>query len=269
LLTADWRTLLFLCGEVVIPAVLILALVGRASLGKNSAEHARTLLGALAVSAAVIGSANAIREIVKEWPIYLRERSVGVSRSAYLVSKLVSIGSITAVQAALLTFIATRGADGPTTSVVLGKPLVELCLDIVLAGIAAVALGLLVSALVSSSEKAMALIPVIFIVQWLFSGVAVDLKGPVVGPLSYAASARWGMAAEASSTDLCRFQSSANERSTPGRGAPEHQPCDSLWRSQSGVWGTSVAALAFLTLLTMIGSWAALNRRETISMRGG
>src|SRR5205814_373732 len=110
---------------------------------------AQTLIGAIVVAAAVIGAANAVREIAKETSVYQRERMVGLTRSAYLVSKILLLGLITAVQVTLLVLIATRGADGPTTSNLLPPPLLELSVDVALAAMAAVGLGLLLSSLVS------------------------------------------------------------------------------------------------------------------------
>ncbi|CAM5571057.1 hypothetical protein SANTM175S_08828 [Streptomyces antimycoticus] len=41
----------------------------------------------LCVGGVLTGAANAVRELVKERVIYRRERAVGLSRSAYLMSK--------------------------------------------------------------------------------------------------------------------------------------------------------------------------------------
>ena len=41
----------------------------------------------LALGATWLGTSNAIREIVKELPVYERERAIGLSASAYVASK--------------------------------------------------------------------------------------------------------------------------------------------------------------------------------------
>lgn len=52
-----------------------------------------------------IGSTNSVRELVKERAIYERERAAGLSRSAYLVSKITVLGLITGLQGMVLCAI--------------------------------------------------------------------------------------------------------------------------------------------------------------------
>jgi hypothetical protein len=60
--------------------------------------------------ACLTGVANAVRELVKERPIYTRERAAGLSAGAYLWSKLVVLGLISAVQAVVLVLIGWSAA---------------------------------------------------------------------------------------------------------------------------------------------------------------
>jgi ABC transport system ATP-binding/permease protein len=109
-IAADRRVLLFLLAAVVVPAALMLAVVDAGALdadGELPSDGARTLLGALVVSAVAIGAANTLREIVKERAILARERAVGVADSAYVTSKFLVFGTITALQAVLLVAIVT------------------------------------------------------------------------------------------------------------------------------------------------------------------
>ena len=53
----------------------------------------------LVIGACFIGAANSVRELVKERPIYARERAAGLSSGAYLLSKLIVLGVISGVQA--------------------------------------------------------------------------------------------------------------------------------------------------------------------------
>jgi ABC transport system ATP-binding/permease protein len=52
----------------------------------------------LVLSAIWFGCLNAARELVKELPIYLRERSVNLSLGPYLASKLVPLAVLCALQ---------------------------------------------------------------------------------------------------------------------------------------------------------------------------
>ncbi len=56
----------------------------------------------LAVGICLAGSASSVRELIKERVIYERERATGLSRSAYLVSKVIVLGVITAFQSVIL-----------------------------------------------------------------------------------------------------------------------------------------------------------------------
>ncbi|RAG80263.1 ABC transporter ATP-binding protein, partial [Streptacidiphilus pinicola] len=63
----------------------------------------------LCVGGVLTGAANSVRELVKERTIYQRERAVGLSRSAYLCSKIVVLGTVTVVQAVVLTMVGLFG----------------------------------------------------------------------------------------------------------------------------------------------------------------
>ncbi len=275
-LFADKRNLAFLGLETLVPAVLLVALVGSGALNPdraNAAHDSRILLGALAVAAVAIGAANSLREIVKEVPIYLRERAAGLMRTSYLASKMIVVGAVTTIQVSILVLISAARAQGPSSAVLLGLPKFELMVDISFAAIAAVALGLLISALVSSSEKAMSLIAVIFIVQWLFSGVAVDLqKKPVLQPVAYLMSANWGMAAAGSTADLgtimgdtCHAPSPPQAETTAQNAAAGPLPsCDARWEHDVPTWLTSILAMLALTALALWGAGVALDRKEPV-----
>lgn len=277
ILIADRRNLAFLGAEVLVPALLLLALVGPGSLNPsrtNSARDGRILLGALAVSAVAIGAANSLREIVKETPIYLRERAVGLMRTTYVSSKLLFIGGVTVLQVLLLVLLSAARAQGPRSAVLIGSPKLELAVGISLAAVAAVGLGLLLSAVVSSSEKAMSLVAVIFIVQWLFSGVAIDLqKKPVLRPAAYLMSANWGMAAAGSTADLRYLMPEAcgpgRLRSQPPDGASGSTAaplpsCDARWAHDPATWITSIVALLALTAIALWATGLVLDRREPV-----
>lgn len=279
ILRADRQNLLFAAGSVVVPAILILLLMSAHSLdtGQPRPVVARELLGAVVVAAVAIGAANAVREIVKERSIYLRERSIGLRRSAYLISKLLVIGGLTCVQVAALVVITTMRSGGPRHANLLLIPHVELFFDVALTAVAAVALGLLVSTFVSSSEKGMALVPVIFVVQWLFSGAALDLQAkPVLREVAMLASSNWGMAASASTVNehglsqSCSYLAGRSVSDTSSSPAAEQArrdalpACDSRWRSGILQWGISITALIALVVASMYGADRVLARSEPL-----
>ena len=78
-----------------------------------------------------------------------------------------------------------------------------------LAGICGMALGLLISALASTADQAMTVLPVVLLLELLLAmgGLFPDVVDkPVLKQLSYAASTQWSFAAAASSVDLGRMQ---------------------------------------------------------------
>lgn len=288
ILRADRQNAMFLVGGVLVPAVLIMLLMPADTLrtGQDEPVAARTILGAVVVAAVAIGAANAIREIVKELPIYLRERAVGLQRSAYLTSKVLVVGAVTSIQMAVLVIVATLRSGGPGRANLLLIPHLELIVVVAVTGLAAVGLGLFLSTLVSSSEKAMALVPVVFVVQWLFSGGALDLQAkPVMRDVAKLTAANWGMAAAASSVGEHELSMSCSKADL-GRGVSRFDDddssdgyfedpmaderrrqrdeqkreieetrlaalgtCDARWESGVGSWFTSMFALAVLTMV--------------------
>jgi ABC-type multidrug transport system ATPase subunit/pSer/pThr/pTyr-binding forkhead associated (FHA) protein len=116
------------------------------------------------------GCSNSAQEIVRELPIYRRERLVGLSRWSYLTSKFLWMGGLTAIQALLLyaTIVVGRlGTHGAAYWQVIG---------LLLLAFTSTGIGLTVSALAKSPIQAVMLIPVLLIPQILFSGFTVPAK---------------------------------------------------------------------------------------------
>ncbi len=148
----------------------------------------------LVLSAIWFGCINSAREIVKEFPVYLRERSVTVTLPAYLLSKLLPLALLCLIQCASFLAIVTLmlGFSGP-----FGDRLLALFL----AGLAATAMGLAVSAFVDSNDKAIAALPLLLIPQFILSNSVVDLSGPTEVFARVAVIAYWGIDAMRSTLD--------------------------------------------------------------------
>src|SRR5215831_11170702 len=116
------------------------------------------------------GMIGAVRELVKERPIWRREFLAGGDMAAYLTSKVTVLGALAAFQAFTLTAAAglTLGlpARGP-----LGNSFVTICITLWLAILSGMALGLLVSAAAASADRAMSLVPYLLITQLVLCGV--------------------------------------------------------------------------------------------------
>jgi ABC transport system ATP-binding/permease protein len=76
---------------------------------------ASTVLLVLIIGACFIGAANSVRELVKERPIYARERAAGLSSGTYLFSKLIVLGVISGLQGLVLVVLGLAGRQMPAT----------------------------------------------------------------------------------------------------------------------------------------------------------
>ncbi|CAI7975542.1 ABC transport system ATP-binding/permease protein [Frankia sp. Hr75.2] len=164
-------------------------------------RDAPTVLLVVTLCACFMGMSNSVREIVKERPIYRRERAIGLSRTAYIGSKVLVLTLVTTLQALVFTTIALAGrkmGEG-----LFGFPFLEAAVAVIALSLASAMLGLVISALVDNADKTMPLLVLITMAQLVFSGGLVPAEG--TGGLeqaSWIAPARWGFAALASVIDL-------------------------------------------------------------------
>lgn len=154
-------------------------------------EMTKSLLFALACSAFWIGMLNAIQEICKERIILKREYMTGLRLDAYILSKIVVLGLLCAVQSLLVTGVFALLVGIPESGVIL-HPFVELITTTLLTAVASVAMGLFVSALFKNADRAMTVAPILLMPQILFSGLIFKIDG-ATEILSWAAICRWSM----------------------------------------------------------------------------
>jgi ABC-type multidrug transport system ATPase subunit len=151
------------------------AVIDQAALfGIPAAKLAAPLAVMLAATATWFGAINAAREIVKEVPIFLRDRLSGLRILPYLISKVIVLALLCVIQVTVLVGIISLRADLPSSGVLMWGPL-EIWLTLLLASFAALGMGLLVSASVGNPDRAQGLIPILLIPQLIFIG------GPALG----------------------------------------------------------------------------------------
>lgn len=261
ILLADPRTLVVYALAAVIPAILLALIAdpGALELGSPGTADARMLIGAMAVTVSVLGVANGAREIVKELPGYRRERAAGLRRSAYLLSKLVVLGAIIVVQTALVVLFATIRAGGPGRGTVFPGRL-ELFGVLAATGLASLCVGLLISAVMSSSEKAVAAIPLAFVVFWLFSGTVSDLADtPVLSQVALTSPSNWGTAAAAGTVGLLELSPCSQEA-----GSAPALVCDARWDRGIFNLALSMLALGTIGIVCLLAADVALARKEPL-----
>ncbi|WP_371621942.1 FHA domain-containing protein [Streptomyces sp. NBC_01116] len=252
-LSAD-RTFLI----IMIALPFVMGAMARALAGSRlTQETAMNALLILCVGGVLTGAANAVRELVKERVIYQRERAVGLSRSAYLMSKIVVLGTITVLQAVVLTLVGLVGVDldAPGGEGVFLPPLVEITLAVALLSFTAMMLGLLVSALVRKEEVTMPLLVLLAIVQVVFCGALLKLNGvPGVEQLSWLVPSRWALGAMAGTIDLART-------------VPGDLTSDPLFGHSAGVWLLNMGMMVVLSLVFGYVVTKLLRRHEPAVMR--
>jgi ABC-type multidrug transport system ATPase subunit len=197
------------------------------------------ILVLLNVGAVFMGTALTIRDLIGERAIFLREQAVGLSTSAYLLAKVCVYTVFAVVQSAIVTVITLLGKGGPTQgAAALGKPGLELFVDVAATTVASAMLGLALSAVAKSNDQIMPLLVVAVMSQLVFSGGMIPVTGRVgLDQMSWATPARWGFAASASTIDLTKLE--------PGPQVPK----DSHWHHNGGTWWFDMAMLAVISIV--------------------
>ncbi|WP_076062061.1 FHA domain-containing protein [Mycobacterium sp. IS-1264] len=196
------------------------------------------ILVLLNVGAVFMGTALTIRDLIGERPIFLREQAVGLSTTAYLLAKVCVYTVFAIVQSAIVTAITLLGKGGPTQgAAALGKPGLELFVDVAATTVASAMLGLALSAIAKSNDQIMPLLVVAVMSQLVFSGGMIPVTARIgLDQMSWATPARWGFATSASTIDLIRLE--------PGPQVPK----DSHWHHNAGTWWFDMAMLVVISV---------------------
>jgi ABC-type multidrug transport system ATPase subunit len=147
-----------------------------------------------------IGSLNSIREVIKERAILSRESALGVRVIAYIASKLAVLFSLVVLQTllyagVLLAFLHLHASPGVYA---------ELLALLMCTGFVAVAMGLCISAAVTTEDQATTALPLAFIPQLIFAGAIVPVASMAAPAHALAAVtfSRWSLASLGSSVDI-------------------------------------------------------------------
>lgn len=222
---------------------------------------ATTVLLILAVGACFAGAANSVRELIKERVIYERERATGLSRSAYLMSKVIVLGAVTVFQGALVGAIGFSSRTIPDEALIFGEGkfavMLELSIPIMGLGFTSMMFGLVISSLVKTAEKTMPLLVMFAIVQVVFTGCLFALHGsPGVNEFSYLMPSRWAVAAAGATLDF-------NNISPP----KEAGDTDPLWDHTVGSYSLDMIALIVIGVICGVLVARFLRRHEPEVMR--
>jgi ABC-type multidrug transport system ATPase subunit len=166
----------------------------------HAAQSAQLLFLMVTVSL-WFGAISSVRQIVAERSVLVRELAAGVRTEAYLFSKGVVIGAVSAVQTALFVWIVfglrPLGEAPPNA----GLQVLLVCVLIAWVG---VGFGLTLSAFARSEDQAASFLPLILLPQLLFAGAVVTTKdmGTPIQMLSHLVAAQWGFAGIGNAIDM-------------------------------------------------------------------
>ena len=250
-IASDRGYLAFMAVLPIILGALIALVPAKEGLGGKFGTNpdALTLLLILVICACLAGMASSVRELVKERSIYVRERAAGLSSGAYLLSKLLVLGVISILQSAVLVLLGVAWRPMPHQGAFLtGAPLAELILGIAVLAAASMCLGLFVSALVSTSEKAMPFLVLFTMVQVILSGGVFSVaKNPGLSQLAWLAPSRWGFSAVASTVNLDKI-------------SPSSPINDPQWAQTSANWLRDMGVMIGLAVVFTVLAWIRLRR---------
>jgi ABC transport system ATP-binding/permease protein len=217
--------------------------------GPHGNANAITVLDILAIGACFIGTLNAVREIVKEKSIYTRERAAGLSAGAYLWSKLLVLGALSAIQATLMTVVGLIGRPMPAHGSLFGNSWIELVLAMAVLAIASMTIGLMISAVVRTSETTLVLLFISVMLQIVLTGGVIPIAGKVgVEQLAWISPSRWGFGAVASTANLNTLQ-------------PGTKP-DAVWTHDASTWLTDMGLLILLAVVFAFITYWLLKRAK-------
>ncbi len=288
-LIADRTSSLILLAQAPFFALLYALLYPNNVMSTATASEATILLWLLVLGATWMGVSNSIREVVKEQAILRREHGLGLSLGAYVASKLTVLASLTTIQCVVLA-LATMSlhripAVDPVTHVaipaaglLLRSGRLELALDVAVAGLASMGLGLLLSGLVRNADQANFVLPLILVAQVVLSAPVLGSPGPVFAALGTVSTAQWGTAAVAATTSLNvvrrpYLQMVEQQRATAeGRPVnPEVVQGQSQWDHRLSSWALDVLALVAIGAASIAGLYLILvgQLRPRQPMAGG
>ncbi|MFD3922991.1 FHA domain-containing protein [Streptomyces sp. NPDC058595] len=257
----------FLGLMVILPAVLgIVSVVIPAEYGLGPPEapdrfngKAGTILLILAVGMCFSGAANSVRELIKERVIYERERATGLSRSAYLMSKVIVLGVITAFQGVIICGIGFAPRALPDEGLIM-PPAVEMCIVIIALGFTSMMFGLVISSLVKTAEKTMPLLVMFAIVQVVFTGTLFQVYGsPGLEQFAWLMPSRWAIAGTGSTLDLAHLMPPWDPKSP--------NDLDPLWDHSIAQWGFNITVLLLIGAVCGVVVARLLRRHEPEVMR--
>lgn len=225
----------------VVVGLMALAIPGSGGFGRPTADNPgepNQLLVIIIVGAAFMGMAATIRELIGERAAFLRERAVGLSPAIYTGAKICVLLGLTLVQSALLVLVVRLGKPGPDEGVWTNGTL-ELGIAAFGTAFASGMIGLLLSAVVTSSEQTMPALVITVMAQLVLCGGLIEVAGRrVMEVIAVIAPSRWGYGQASATIDLRRLNPQVAD--------------DALWQHTTGAWLHGVVGLSSIAVVTAV-----------------
>ena len=211
---------------------------------------ARSNLMILILGTVFIGLSTSIQEIIKEDPIRLREKSVGIRSGTYLMSKVLVLGVVTSIQSVIFVSIVLFNRPVPAQGLFVGSAYLEILFLTVLLGFTSMCLGLLVSTILSSSEQAMPILVGLTMAQVVLSGALPGKNEGFIALISPLVPSYWSMNSLASSVNLVEISNISDEDLTV------------RWEAVAATLTQGSIAVLGMSLLSLVVCYVVLTKKR-------
>jgi ABC-type multidrug transport system ATPase subunit len=204
---------------------------------------ARSLLLVMVLAGVFIGASASIQELVKERAIFAREKSVGLSPFAYVISKVLFLGVLVIFQTSVFTLITLFGRPLPDEGVAFGESvLFEIVFGMSVLALVSMGIGLLVSAFSNSREQTMPVLVGVTMIQVVLSGAVPLSIEEILGTVSNAVPAFWSTNMLAATIDLNSISFSQSD------------DYFDFWEANGSNWNLSAIVLAGMFVFFIIAT---------------
>jgi ABC-type multidrug transport system ATPase subunit/CRP-like cAMP-binding protein len=223
-----------LVAQPIIMTVLLLALFPSGVFGDaDNLSRPLQLVLLLTFTSYIVGLLSSVLSIVKEAPIFLRERLVGIGVTPYVLSKVTFLGPAVLVRAVFMVLVLRLTNRLPSASWSFYWPLL---VTTALVGLAAMTVGLMTSAVARTSQQATDFLSIWIMPQVLFSGAlfavpTMNIVGRWIADLTVT---RWAFEAGANDTGLLAL---FHDAGTPAGESLRRQYASSFTLDRLGHWG--------------------------------
>jgi ABC-type multidrug transport system ATPase subunit len=245
---AGWRKLLLTLLAFPVITALLSAEGAAKGLG-DSALKQRTVLLILVVCLTFFAMAQSFSSIVDDRIVIQRESRWGISAASIVLARMIAFALPALWIGFASIFLYLQLRPGPREEPLLPGPS-GIVLFALLTAIAAMALGLLVSALAPTLRQVVSVLMAVLAVQVVFTGIALPLAGTkVLNPLSYLSPTRWSVAGLGADIGI-------DAPGCTGARCPPNVRSDRLWQHDaSHMWAAATMLIVLAVVVVAATTW--------------